>query len=220
MRTPNVSDAKEKIQVIKYLDVGDMTITGSGKVSDKAFYAAKEIILTITSKHPEILSKLAGYEFILIAPRESITASLGWEESKSRLAGLALTPQESLGFPGRFASYIEKKKKPSMETFVHEFGHAVHSVISKMDPEFDRLLNQSYDQAMKLGLWADKYFSVDNWKLESSPINEYWAEGVRMWYYIGKDQEFKNRNAFKKYDRGLTKLLGQWLSEKDIPLEY
>ena len=42
MRTPNVSEAKEKIQVIKYLDVGDMTITGSGKVSDKAFYAAKE----------------------------------------------------------------------------------------------------------------------------------------------------------------------------------
>ena len=57
MRTPNVSEAKEKIQVIKYLDVGDMTITGSGKVSDKAFYAAKTIILTITAKHREILSK-------------------------------------------------------------------------------------------------------------------------------------------------------------------
>ena len=41
-----------------------------------------------------------------------------------------------------------------------------------------------------------------------------------MWYYVGKDQEFKNRNAFKKYDYGLTKLLGRWLSEKDIPLEY
>ena len=220
MRTPNVSEAKEKIQVIKYLDVGDMTITGSGKVSDKAFYAAKAIILTITAKHREILSKLSGYEFILIAPGESITASLGWEESKSRLAGLALTPQESLGFPGRFASYVEKKKKPNMDVFVHEFGHAVHSVISKMDPEFDSLLNQAYDRAMKLGLWADKYFAVDNWKLEASPVDEYWAEGVRMWYYVGKDQEFKNRDAFKKYDQGLTNLISRWLSEEDIPLGY
>ena len=107
-----------------------------------------------------------------------------------------------------------------MDVFVHEFGHAVHSVISKMDPEFDRLLNQAYDQAMKLGLWADKYFSVDNWKLESSPVGEYWAEGVRMWYYVGKNQEFKTRDAFKKYDQGLTNLISRWLSEEDIPLEY
>ncbi|MCY3743525.1 MAG: hypothetical protein OXH00_21125 [Candidatus Poribacteria bacterium] len=220
MRTPNVSEAKEKIQVIKYLDVGEMTITGSGKVNDKAFYAAKEIVLTITAKRPEILSKLSGYEFILIAPGESITASLGWEESKSRLRGLALTPQESLGFPGRFAAYIERKKKPSMDTFVHEFGHAVHSVASKMDPEFNPSLNRAYHQAMKLGLWRDKYFSVDNWKLESSPVGEYWAEGVRMWYYVGKNQEFKTRNAFKKYDPGITDLIGLWLSEEKIPHGY
>ncbi|MXV73623.1 Zn-dependent oligopeptidase [Candidatus Poribacteria bacterium] len=220
MRTPNVSEAKEKIQVIKYLDVGEMTITGSGKVNNKAFYAAKEIVLTITAKRPEILSKLSGYEFILIAPGESITASLGWEESKSRLAGLALTPQESLGFPGRFASYIEKKKKPSMDTFVHEFGHAVHSVVSKMDPEFNPLLNRAYKQAMALGLWRDKYFSVDNWKLESSPVDEYWAEGVRMWYYVGKNQEFKTRDAFKKYDPGITDLIGLWLSAEEIPRGY
>ncbi len=29
MRTPNISEAKEKVQVIKYLDVEDITITGS-----------------------------------------------------------------------------------------------------------------------------------------------------------------------------------------------
>ncbi len=220
MRTRNVSEAKEEIQVIKYLDVGDMTITGSGKVNDKAFYAAKEIVLKITSKRPEILRKLSGYEFILIAPGESITASLGWEESKSRLRGLALTPQESLGFPGRFAAYIEKKKKPSMGTFVHEFAHAIHSVVSKMDPEFNPSLNRAYHQAMKLGLWRDKYFSVDNWKLESSPVDEYWAEGVRMWYYVGKSREFKTRDAFKKYDPGITDLIGLWLSEEEIPHGY
>ena len=220
MRSRSVPGAKNKIQVLKYLDVGEMTITGSDKVSDNAFYAAREIILTITAKHPEILSQLSGYEFILVVPGESLTAALGWKEHTSKPRGLALTQQESLGFPGRFAALIERKNRPSMETFVHEFGHAIHYVVSRMDPEFNPALNRAYNQAMNLGLWADKYFTPDNWKLQYSPVDEYWAEGVRMWYYFGKDQDFETRDAFRKYDPGLTDLLGLWMSDAEIPHGY
>ena len=220
MRTPNISEAKEKVQVIKYLDVEDITITGSGKVSDEVFYAAKEIILTITAKRPEIRSKLSGYECILIARGESVAAALEWDEGVTGNTGSALTPQGYLGFPGRFASVIEKNRKPDMGVFVHEFGHAVHSIISTIDPGFDGSLTLSYNHAMKLGLWADKYFSEDNWELEYPPEREYWAEGVRMWYYVGNGQEFETREAFKKYDPGLTNLLSLWLSEEDIPRGY
>ena len=220
MRSRSVPKAKDKIQVLKYLDVGEMTITGSDRVSDDAFYAAREIILTITSKHPEILSKLSGYEFILVVPGESLTAALGLDDRTSKSRGIALSPSESLGFPGRFASHIERKNRPSMQTFVHEFGHAIHYVVSRMDPEFNPSLNRAYNQAMKLGLWADKYFTPDNWKLQYSPVDEYWAEGVRMWYYLGKDHEFKTRDAFKNYDPELTRLLGLWLSDEEIPHGY
>ena len=218
MRSRSVPEAKNKIQVIKYLDVGKMTITGSDKVSDDAFYTAREIILTITAKHPEILSKLSGYEFILVVPGESLTAALGLDDRTSKSRGIALSPSESLGFPGRFAAHIERKNRPSMQTFVHEFGHAIHYVVSRMDPEFNPSLNSAYNQAMKLGLWADKYFTPDNWKLQYSPVDEYWAEGVRMWYYLGKDHEFETRDAFKDYDPELTRLLGLWLSDEEIPL--
>ncbi len=220
MRSRSVPEAQNKIQVIKYLDVGEMTITGSDKVSDDAFYTAREIILTIITKCPEILDKLSGYEFILVAPGESLTEALGWDDRKSKVRGLALIQRESLGFPGRFAAHIERKNRPSMETFVHEFGHAIHYVVAGMDPEFNPSLNRAYNQAMKLGLWADKYFTPDNWKLQYSAVDEYWAEGVRMWYYLGKDHEFKTRDAFKKYDPELTNLLGLWLSEEDIPRRY
>ena len=220
MRSRSVPAAKNKIQVLKYLDVGEMTITGSGKVSDDAFYAAREIILTITAKRPEILRKLSGYEFILVAPGESLTAALGWDERTSKPRGLALTQQESLGFPGRFAAHIERKNRPSMQTFVHEFGHAIHYVVSRMDPEFNPSLNRAYNQAMKLGLWADKYFTPDNWKLQYSPVDEYWAEGVRMWYYLGKAHEFETRDAFIAYDPELTRLLDLWLSDEEIPHGY
>lgn len=220
MRSRSVPEAKNKIQVIKYLDVREMTITGSGKVSDDAFYTAREIILTITAKRPEMLGKLSGYEFVLVAPGESLTATLGSDDLKPTLRGVAFSPQESLGFPGRFAAHIERKNKPSMATFVHEFGHAIHYVVSQMDPEFNPSLNRAYNQAMKRGLWADKYFTPDNWKLQYSAVDEYWAEGVRMWYYLGKNHEFKTRDAFKKYDPELTNLLGLWLSEEDIPRRY
>ena len=220
MQVSRASEANDKIQVIKYLEVGDITITGSGDVSDAAFYAAKEIILTITAKRPEIRSGLSGYECILLAPGESVAAALGWDKDQTGSTGAALVQQERLGFPGRFASTIQKRNRPNMDTFVHEFGHAIHYVISKIDPEFERSLNQSYNQAMRLGLWADKYFSQDNWKLEQSPIWEYWAEGVRMWYYVGKGQEFETTDAFKKYDPGLTSVLGLWLSEAEIPRRY
>ena len=116
--------------------------------------------------------------------------------------------------------YIEKRKKPNMETFVHELAHAIHAVVAKMDPEFDPSLNRAYSEAMKRGLWADKYFSQDNWKQEFSPVNEYWADGVRMWYYVGAGKEFETRDTFRKYDPGLTHLFGLWLSEEDIPIGY
>ncbi len=46
------------------------------------------------------------------------------------------------------------------------------------------------------------------------------AEGVRMWYYLGKDHEFETRDAFIAYDPELTRLLDLWLSDEDIPHGY
>ena len=45
--------------LMKYLDAGGIAITGSENVSDMVFYAAKEIILTITSKRSEIREVLS-----------------------------------------------------------------------------------------------------------------------------------------------------------------
>ena len=35
MRTQNVPEAKDEIQIIKYLDIGNMTITGSGDTTQR-----------------------------------------------------------------------------------------------------------------------------------------------------------------------------------------
>lgn len=219
MSTQNTS-ATEKL-TIKYLEVEEITIIGSENIPDTVFRAAKQIILKITSKRPEILNYLSGYECVLVSPEECVQSSVRWKKGHFKSsAGLAISPREDLGFPGRLAASIVWRKKPSMRVFIHEFGHAIGSVISKKDPEYEILLQQAYNKAMKLGLWQEEPFIKRIGKPGHDPVAEYWAEGVRRWYTWGKGHKFKSRDEFKKYDPGLTHLLDRWLSDEEIPLTY
>lgn len=219
MRTQNASSS-EKLTV-KYLQVEEITITGSENIPDTAFRAAKQIILKITSKHPEILNYLSGYECVLVSPEECVVSSIRWwKEHFKSLAGLAIRPRDDLGFPGRLAASIEWRKKPSMRVFIHEFGHTIGFVISKIDPHYEILLQQAYNEAMKLGLWQDEPFIKRIGKPNHDPVAEYWAEGVRRWYSWGKGHKFNSRDEFIKYDPELTHLLDRWLSDEEIPLTY
>ena len=203
------------------MQVEEITISGSENIPDAAFRAAKQIILKITSKHPDILNYLSGYECILASPEECLQTSVRWiEDDLQSSAGLAIAPRKDLGFPGRLAASIEWRKKPSMHVFIHEFGHAIGSVISQIDTQYEIVLKQAFNKAMELGLWQEEPFIKRIGKPDHNPVSEYWAEGVRRWYTWGNGHKFKSREEFKEYDPGLTHLLGRWLSEEEIPLTY
>ncbi|MCG9127539.1 hypothetical protein JT359_08080 [Candidatus Poribacteria bacterium] len=218
---PDENTSNSEKLIIKYMQVEEITITGSENIPDAAFRAAKQIILKITSKHPDLLNYLSGYECVLVSPEESVQSSVRWKEgSFNTSAGLAIGPRNDLGFPGRLAASIEWKKKPSMHVFIHEFGHAIGFVISKIDTQYDIVLQQAFNKAMELGLWQEEYFIKRIGKPNHDPVDEYWAEGVRRWYTWGKGHKFKSREEFKEYDPGLTQLLDRWLSDEEIPLTY
>ena len=100
-----------------------------------------------------------------------------------------------------------------MGVFVHELGHAISFVIPTLDPDFHGLLNQAYENSKELGRFVNPMSAKDQW--------EYWAEGVRIWYYeIKTGWRFETRDAFKQFDPDLTRLLGNWLSEVEIPQGY
>ncbi|RKU28072.1 hypothetical protein C6497_10085 [Candidatus Poribacteria bacterium] len=213
--------SKSKKLTLKYLEVEEITILGSENIPDTAFRAAKQIILKITSKHPEIRKYLSGYECVLVSPEECVQSSVRWKKDHLKsLAGLAIRPRNDLGFPGRLAASIQWRKKPSMRVFIHEFGHAIGFVIAKLDPHYEILLKQSFRKAMDLGLWQNERFIKKIGKPGHDPVAEYWAEGVRWWYTWGKGQKFKSRDEFIQYDPGLTHLLDRWLSDEEIPLTY
>lgn len=214
MLVPNPLEEKNKIQIIKHLEVEDMVIIGSKNVDDKAFFVAQEIILTVTSKRPEIRSKLKGFVCILVARGESVTAYLELDENDPNypnlIYGCTILPENNEEFPGCLASVIDWDNQPDMGVFVFALASAIEYAICQLDPNFYISLEQSYKASVASKTWDCNPRSLRD-------VGSYWAEGVRMWYYTG---EFETRDALKEYDPGLAKLLEDWISEKDIPKIY
>ena len=199
---------------MKHLDAGGISILSSEDMKDEVLYTAKDIILKITSKRPEIREPLSIYECILIARGESVAAALGLDENNSRYEfGCTLPPPQDPRYGTQLASVIEWEGNPNMGVFVHELAHAISNVIPVLDSNFHNLLNQAYEKSKGLGRFANPRSSINQ--------QEYWAEGVRVWYYdIRPGWKFETRDAFRQYDPDLTSLLGDWLSEDEIPQGY
>ena len=211
MLVPKPLEGKNKVQITKHLEVEDMVIIGSKNVDDKAFYVAQEIILKITSKRPEIRTELIGFVCILVARGESVAAYLELDENDPNYKyGCAFLPEKNQEFPGYLASVIEWDGEPNMGVFVFVLACAINYAICQIDLNFYTSLEKSYKASVASKTWDCNPRSLKD-------VGSYWAEGVRMWYYAG---EFETRDALKKYDPGLAKLLGDWISDEDIPKVY
>ena len=211
MLVPKPLGGKNKVQITKHLQVEDMVIIGSKNVDDKAFYVAQEIILKITSKRPEIRTELIDFVCILVARGESIAAYLELDENDPNYKyGCAFLPEKNQEIPGYLASVIEWDGEPNMGVFVFVLACAINYAICQIDPNFHSSLEKYYKASVASKTWDCNPRSLQD-------VGLYWAEGVRMWYYAG---EFETRDALKEYDPGLAKLLGDWISDEDIPKVY
>lgn len=199
---------------LKHLDAGGIAITSSENVSDEVLYVAKDIVLKITSKRPEIRGPLSIYECILVARGESVAAALELDGNDSRYEfGCTLPLPHYPKVITQLASVVEWEGNPNMGVFVHELAHAISNVIPALDSNFHSLLYQAYEKSKGLGRFANPMSAINQ--------SEYWAEGVRIWYHdIRPGWKFETREAFKLFDPDLTNLLDDWLSEEEIPQGY
>ena len=207
--------------LIKCLDAEGIAIISSDEMSDKVLYTAKEIILQITARRPEIRDKLSIYECFLVTRKESVANVLGLDEDNPDFKyGCTLPLPQYPKVITQLASVVEWEHpigsgnyNPDMGVFVHELGHAIINVILRLDPNFHELLNQAYEHSKELERFINSRSAVSLW--------EYWAEGVRVWYYeVGPYKRFDTRDAFREHDPELVNLLGNWLSEVDVPQGY
>ena len=219
--------ARQRDYYDRYIDAEGIAIAGNHTVADESFREARNVILLMTAKHPELRDRLHtrhGFYMILYKVREgdkvpelylyakllgSPVISLG-----ACSKGSTLTAQAITGYC--FAPEIMRQTKLTyphgygfVSLFAHEFGHAIETEIARLDANFRDKLKQAYATSIELETWGESYAASNWW--------EYWAEGVVHWFYdIGEGRAFENRQDFAERDPLLAELLGEWFIEGSI----
>ena len=213
---------RKRIYYNRYINAGGIAIVGNQTVNNQYFLMAKEIVLRMTKKHPEIRAQLLPrHEFYLVL-LEAHTRSwelpeflyLPFEDNKGgSCGGLQCWSRVGYGYDN---------VRP-MSVFVHEFGHAIHLAINgntqdsrlnpPLDPTFDARLKLAYENALEFGIWSGLYAEKNK--------DEYWAEGVHTWFYdIGPDRQFPTYADFATHDPLLDELLDEWFAKDSFHGEY
>jgi hypothetical protein len=106
--------------------------------------------------------------------------------------------------------------------FVHEFAHAIHSAVRRVDPGMGQEIEAAYAAAMATG----KYVGADGRKhYATTNPNEYWAEGVQWWFYSNYGECFagdvlvESPEDFEAYDPVLSELIGRVFNTHHIPMD-
>ena len=97
---------------------------------------------------------------------------------------------------------------------IHEFAHNIHlRGMVNVDPTFDARVKETYQAAMKAGLWKGKYAGVNP--------HEYFAEGVQSWFDNNRvndhDHNHVNtRTLLLEYDPGLAALCREVFGDTEL----
>ena len=184
----------------RYIEAGGIAIIGNDAVADEYFLQAREVVMVLTSKHPELryhlqtvsdkINRESGTCFRKPGDYAILTSFYGFPEDKARpVSGAGMSTASLREFARHPITYeavswvvtgwsyslvIPPANERSTDIFVHEFGHALHTAIRVIDPEFNDKLKKSYTTAMEAGKYKGQH-AAKNYR-------EYWADGVEIWY--------------------------------------
>ena len=219
----------QKAYYKKYINAGGVAIIGHSSVDNTLFLMARDVVFQMTAKRPEfreLLSPANGHYQVLVDWHDKlreIPEFDAYEEAyplphcgTSNISGWHNTYCVSVVYPPDFRNRRHSGVQGMiMETFVHEFAHAIHLWgINALDKDFQDRLQVAYARAIELGTWEGQYAETNE--------REYWAEGVVMWFYHITDtpelhpyfgeqlQTFPTHEAFAEHDPLLFELLSEW----------
>ena len=179
----------------KYISAGGVVIIGSQFLEDRCFYAARAVVLGMTSKMPKLRERLSPTH----EARVNLTGKLAVPDSEFRM--VIHDPLHTEAIPerhsGQMASIIGScglefchattaiyedhngNAALSMNTFIHEFAHAIHYAMNLFDATFEQRLEAAYADVLNN---PDSYWMgavgaapLMNWK-------EYWAWSSVKWF--------------------------------------
>lgn len=192
--------ALQKAFYTRYIDAGGIAIVGHDKVEDIYFMAARDIILMMTSKYPELRERLHSkhqrFYMVLVSEKEDFydipemqTIRYIVERDFIPFNGFctANTPPELKVVHTYCLAHVHRGSQP-LSIFVHEFAHALEAEMERLKPGFKRKLEKANQEDL-----------VDPF---NSP-SEYWAYGAEMWF--GNGYEYLSENTPL-----LVELLSEW----------
>jgi hypothetical protein len=198
----------------QYIDVQDVPIVASERVSAYALLEAAYLIRRMVQKRPELLNGLVKHRirFVVLAHDEMTTdipeySDLPnpdhWDRRARGLGATRARPAVSCGEE----NLLEYPGDPyaSENILIHEFAHSLFTFgVLEIDRSYEKRLRETYEYAMDNGLWKGTYAAKNP--------QEYWAEGVQSWFNTNRENDGQHnhvdtRSELKTYDPKLARLL-------------
>ena len=224
----------------KYVDANGIPVVSSEKAPDAALLVVRDIINTMLLIRPDLRASMIerGWRTGVIAetemtmdipeykgfkapgaPRDEPMTQADRDYHANRSRGMGGNPttgaeENLLGYPGTryWGEHI----------FVHEFSHAIHSAIRRVDPGMAQEIKAAYDVAMAAG----KFVGADGRRhYATTNDSEYWAEGVQWWFFSNYGECFagnvivESPEDLEAYDPTLFELIGRVFNTHHIPMD-
>jgi hypothetical protein len=217
----------------KYLDAGGIPVVGSARVPDAALAKAREIVLALLARRPDVRAELVrlGARVGVMAQEEATTdlpEHRDWKkprrddrrltacELKTFAAIEAMSDREywnmrARGTGGLFTTVgaenllaVPGSRYFGENILVHEFSHAILTAVERVDAELYGEIARAYAAAQAAGKWKGDYAGVT--------IQEYWAEGTQFWFNTNMlarldEAEVVSAADLRRYDPALTRVL-------------
>jgi hypothetical protein len=207
----------------KYLDAHGYPIVASERVNDYALREAAYLVNLMLAKRPDVRAAMirSGSRLCIIAHNEfttdlpewvNLTPKAWWDSRARGTGGSQDDPFCSCGEENLLA--YDGDPYVAENILIHEFAHNIHlRGMLNVDPTFDRRLKETYDAAMKAGLWKGKYASVNHY--------EYFAEGVQSGFDDNRvndhDHNHVNTRAeLLEYDPGLAAICREVFGDTEL----
>ena len=207
----------------KYTSAGGYPIVASGNVDDYALKEAAYLVNLMLAKRPDVRKAMVrnGSRLIVIAHNEFTTDIPEYSHMKPK----DFWDARARGLGGNYDDPVCSCAEENVLAYdgdpydtenilIHEFAHNIHLLgLVSVDPTFDERLGQTYNLAMKAGLWKGKYASVNK--------AEYWAEGVQSWFNNNRPPDHDHnhvdtRRELREYDAGLSALCEEVFGETEL----
>lgn len=205
----------------RYVSAGGLPIVSSDEVSPYALLEAQYLIDRMLDGRDDIRRQLVKNKvrFSIMATTEMTTAvpehatlepGKYWDRRARGLGATKHRPSVSCGEE----NLLRYRGDPYFEESIllHEFAHAIHHMaLVDLDETFDARLKETYEAAMKAGLWKGKYAATNR--------AEYWAEGAQSWFDDNREDDHDHnhvntRKELREYDPGLAALCEEVFGDK------